>query len=193
MRTEQTFFQRHLAWMIAAIVVLAVAADQALKLYIHANYVVGESHQILPFFYLCYVENDGMAFGIEWGSKLLLTLFRIVAVVLLSVYMHHLRRKGTVRIGYLIMLALTTAGAIGNIIDCVFYGVAFGNAPLFYGKVIDMLYFPLITNSVGECLFFRPVFNLADTFITVSVFAILIFYRKELNESLTEDPKQADK
>lgn len=193
MTTEQTFFQRHSGWLITAIVLLAVVADQALKLYIHSHYVVGESHRILPFFYLCYVENDGMAFGIEWGNKLFLTLFRIVAVVLLSVYMYKLNKKGTVSPGYLTMLALTTAGAIGNIIDCMFYGIAFGDDPLFYGKVIDMLYFPLITNSAGECIFFKPVFNLADTCITVSVFAILIFYRKELNESLADNPQDEKK
>jgi signal peptidase II len=73
---------------------------------------------------------------------------------------------------------------LGNIIDCIFYGQWFGYAPLFYGKVVDMLYFPIITNSAGECLFFRPVFNLADSYITVSVIAILIWFRKDLDGSL---------
>ena len=185
MKQPLTKEQRRSAFILAGIVALAVLADQALKLYIHAHYHIGESHEVFPFFYLCYVENDGMAFGIEWHNKLLLTLFRIVAVVLLGIYMKRLLVRPGVRFSYLVMLAMTTAGALGNIIDCVFYGIAFGDEPLFYGKVIDMLYFPLITNSAGECLFFRPVFNLADACITTSVFAILIFFRKELNESFS--------
>ena len=165
--------------LVAGISLLALIADQALKLYIHATFAVGECRPVLPFFMLCYVENDGMAFGIEWFDKLFLTLFRIVAVGVLIWYICRLIRRG-VNTGYLSMIALVTAGALGNIIDCVFYGVWFGTAPLFYGKVIDMLYFPLITNSAGECIFFRPVFNIADSCITVAVLVILLFYRKEL-------------
>ena len=170
-------------WLVAAIIVIAVLADQVFKLYIATHFALGESREVLPFFLLCYVENDGMAFGIEWFDKFFLTLFRIAAVGVLIWYMHRLVRKGC-RIGYLTMIALTTAGALGNIIDCVFYGRLFGYAPLFYGKVVDMLYFPIITNSAGECLFFRPVFNLADSYITVSVIAILIWFRKDLDGSL---------
>lgn len=170
-------------WLVAAIIVIAVLADQVFKLYIATHFALGESREVLPFFLLCYVENDGMAFGIEWFDKFFLTLFRIAAVGVLIWYMHRLVRKGC-RIGYLTMIALTTAGALGNIIDCVFYGRLFGYAPWFYGKVVDMLYFPIITNSAGECLFFRPVFNLADSYITVSVIAILIWFRKDLDGSL---------
>lgn len=170
-------------WLVAAIIVIAVLADQVFKLYIATHFALGESREVLPFFLLCYVENDGMAFGIEWFDKFFLTLFRIAAVGVLIWYIHRLVRKGC-RIGYLTMIALTTAGALGNIIDCVFYGRLFGYAPFFYGKVVDMLYFPIITNSAGECLFFRPVFNLADSYITVSVIAILIWFRKDLDGSL---------
>lgn len=170
-------------WLVAAIIVIAVLADQVFKLYIATHFALGESREVLPFFLLCYVENDGMAFGIEWFDKFFLTLFRIAAVGVLIWYMHRLIRRGN-RISYLTMIALTTAGALGNIIDCVFYGRLFGYAPFFYGKVVDMLYFPIITNSAGECLFFRPVFNLADSYITVSVIAILIWFRKDLDGSL---------
>ena len=170
-------------WLVAAIIVIAVVADQVFKLYIATHFALGESREVLPFFLLCYVENDGMAFGIEWFDKFFLTLFRIAAVGVLIWYMHRLVRKGC-RIGYLTMIALTTAGALGNIIDCVFYGRLFGYAPFLYGKVVDILYFPIITNSAGECLFFRPVFNLADSYITVSVIAILIWFRKDLDGSL---------
>ena len=171
--------------MIIAIIVMAVAVDQVFKLYIATHWGLGESRQVLPFFFLCYVENDGMAFGIEWFDKLFLTIFRIIAVGVLIWYMHRILNRGC-RTSYLTMIALTTAGAVGNIIDCVFYGKLFGYAPYFYGKVVDMLYFPLITDSNGECLFFRPVFNMADSYITVAVIAILIWFRKDLDKSLNK-------
>ena len=88
------------------------------------------------------------------------------------------------------MIALVTAGALGNIIDCVAYGKIFGYAGWFYGKVVDMLYFPLITNDAGECIFFRPVFNIADSCITVAVILIIIFFRKDLDQSLNALPKR---
>jgi len=168
------------------IVVVAVLLDQALKLHIHAHFALGEAREVLPFFQLCYIENDGMAFGIEWFDKIFLTLFRLVAVGLLSWYTHLLIFKKGVRTGYLSMIALVTAGAIGNIIDCVFYGKWFGYADWFYGRVIDMLYFPLIRNAAGECIFFQPVFNLADSCITVAVICILIWFRKDMDESLSK-------
>lgn len=174
-----------------AIGVLAlVGIDQWLKIYIHHHFAVGEVKELTSWFWLCYVENDGMAFGIEWFSKILLTLFRIIAVGALGWYIAILLRPLKERaltgreIGYLAMIVLVMAGAMGNIVDCVFYGVWFDYAPLFKGKVIDMLYFPLITDSAGEVLFFRPVFNIADSYITGSVIAILLFFRKELEESL---------
>ncbi len=172
--------------LFALIVIIAVALDQWLKMYIHAHWQLGEAREILPFFQLCYIENDGMAFGIEWFDKIFLTLFRIVAVGLLAWYTNSLIRKRETRTSYLVMIALVTAGALGNILDCVFYGKLFGYADWFYGRVIDMLYFPLITNSAGECIFFQPVFNLADSCITVAVICILIWFRKDLDESLNQ-------
>jgi len=181
--------------LVAVVVIAAVAADQFLKLWVHANIAVHESITLLPFFQLCHVENDGMAFGIEWFDKLFLTLFRLLAAGLLIWYMHRIISACTdrlqVRTGYLVTVALITAGALGNIIDCVFYGRLFGYAGWFYGRVIDMLYFPLITDSAGECLFFRPVFNLADSCITVAVFLILIFYRRDLDATLGGSKKNA--
>ena len=133
--------------LVAAIVLIAVALDQALKIYIRTHYLLGESHVIMPWFWLTFVENDGMAFGIEWFSKLLLTLVRSAAVGVLGWYMHRLIHINKARTSYLTFSALVTAGAIGNIIDCVFYGKIFGYAGWFYGKVVDMLYFPLIHNA----------------------------------------------
>ena len=177
--------------MVAGIVVLALVLDQWLKLWIATHFSLGESMPITSWFWLCFVENDGMAFGIEWFSKFVLTSFRIVAVGVLCWYMWRLIHINKARTSYLATIALVTAGAMGNIIDCVFYGKLFGYAGWFYGKVVDMLYFPLITNSAGECIFFRPVFNLADSCITVAVILILIFFRKDLDESLKKMESKA--
>ncbi|MCQ2311526.1 MAG: DUF4296 domain-containing protein [Paludibacteraceae bacterium] len=179
--------------LFAGIVVVAVVLDQLLKLYIHSHFMLGESREILPFFQLCYIENDGMAFGIEWFNKIFLTFFRIAAVGLLGWYTHTLITKRETRTSYLAMVALVTAGALGNIIDCVFYGKLFGYAGWFYGRVIDMLYFPLITDSAGECIFFQPVFNLADSCITVAVICILIWFRKDLDESLNKKTENRER
>lgn len=170
--------------MVTLIVVLAIVLDQALKLYIRTHFYLGEAHEILPFFQLCFIENDGMAFGIEWFSKIVLTLFRVVAVGAIGWYIHYLIHRRPIRTGFLASVAFVMAGALGNILDCVFYGKLFGYAGWLQGKVVDMLYFPLITNASGECIFFRPVFNLADTCITTAVIVILLFYRKDLDASL---------
>ena len=168
--------------LVIAIVLGAVAIDQAIKLYIATHYELGESREVFSWFWLCYVENNGMAFGIEWFSKLALTLFRLIAVGLLGWYTHTLLRKPETPVGYLATIAFIIAGALGNIIDCVCYGKLFGYAGWFYGRVVDMFYFPLIRNSAGEVLFFRPVFNFADSCITCAVTVILLFYLKQLNQ-----------
>ena len=170
-----------LSLMVAGIVVGALIVDQIIKLYIATHYALGESHEVFSWFWLCYVENNGMAFGIEWFSKLALTLFRLLAVGLLGWYTHVLIHKRQASTGYIATIAFVIAGAMGNIIDCVFYGKLFGYAGWFYGRVVDMFYFPLIHNSAGEVLFFRPVFNFADSCITCAVAVILLFYLKELN------------
>lgn len=171
-----------LSLMVAGIVVGALLIDQAIKLYIATHYALGESREVFSWFWLCYVENNGMAFGIEWFSKLALTLFRLIAVGLLGWYAHTLIYKQHAKTGFIATIAFIIAGAAGNIIDCVFYGKLFGYAGWFYGKVVDMFYFPLIRNSAGEVLFFRPVFNFADSCITCAVAVILLFYLKEMNQ-----------
>lgn len=190
------------AWLVAGIVAAAIVLDQALKIYIKLHFTLGETYEVLPFFDLCFIENNGMAFGIEWFDKLFLTLFRIVAVGLLVWYIVRLI-KSKARKAYIVMVTLVLAGALGNIIDCLFYGLLFsestqfavaqwlpeggGYAPFFYGRVVDMLYFPLIHNSAGDVIFFRPVFNLADSYITVAVIVIVLFFTKDLNQSLSDD------
>ena len=171
-----------LSIMVATIVLLSLCIDQIIKIYIATHFALGESREVFSWFWICYIENNGMAFGIEWFSKLALTLFRLVAVCLLGWYAHFLIHKQHARTGYIATIALIIAGAMGNIIDCVFYGKLFGYADWFYGKVVDMFYFPLIRNSAGEVLFFRPVFNFADSCITCAVIVILLFYMKELNK-----------
>ena len=168
------------SWLIAAAVILLVAIDQALKLYIRTHFMLGEAHEILPFFQLCFVENNGMAFGIQWLPKWCLTAFRIVMVGVLGWYINLLLKRQA-RASYLTMITLITAGALGNIIDCVFYGKLLQGGSWFYGRVVDMFYFPLIKNGSGEVIFFQPVFNFADACITCGVAVLVLFYWKEIS------------
>jgi len=153
---------------------------------------------VFSWFQIYFIENNGMAFGMELIGKLFLTIFRIIAVGALGYYIHVLIKK-QFSTGYILTISLVLAGAAGNILDSIFYGVLFddsyghiasflpdggGYSSLFYGRVVDMLYFPIIHNSAGETLFFSPVFNIADSAISVAVVIILIFFRKELNNSL---------
>jgi signal peptidase II len=181
-------------WLVSVIVLLALVVDQVSKVYVKTHFELGEARQVFSWFWIAYVENNGMAFGIEWFDKLFLTLFRIVAVGILAWYIRVMINKQKVRTGYLVSVAMVIAGALGNIIDCIFYGKIWGEADWFYGRVVDMLYFPLITNAQGECVFFQPVFNIADSFITVAVLLIIIFYRKDLDQSLEQIfPKKSEK
>ena len=181
------------SWLVAGIVLLALVLDQVSKVYIKTHFELGEAREVFSWFWIVFVENNGMAFGIEWFSKLLLTLFRIVAVGILGWYVHTMIHKQQVRVGYMATVAMVIAGALGNIIDCVCYGKIWEYADWFHGKVVDMLYFPLIRNATGEVLFFRPVFNIADSFITVAVFLIILFYRKDLDDSLNQIFPKKDK
>lgn len=182
------------------LIVLVLLIDQASKIYIKLNFSLGEHVDVLSWFKIYFIENNGMAFGMELIGKLFLTLFRIVAVAALAWYINKLIKRQFSN-GYILAVSLVLAGAAGNIIDSVFYGLIFsasnymgpvatlfpeggGYASLFYGKVVDMLYFPIIKNTAGETIFFSPIFNVADSAISVAVGIILIFFRKELNESL---------
>jgi len=185
-------------WLVAGIILLVLALDQWLKFYVKLNFRLGESRAIFSWFELCFVENNGMAFGMSFLPKWFLTAFRIVVSGFLFYYLYSLVRRQA-EIGFLVLVALVTAGALGNIIDCLFYGVLFSaSTPLELatwlpadggyecfglGRVVDMLYFPLLTDSAGETIFFRPVFNLADSAITTAVIAIILFYRESFNQS----------
>ena len=182
--------------------------DQIIKVCVKTGMYLGERIEITSWFSLVFVENNGMAFGWElWGGKLFLTLFRIVAVILIGWFIHSeiKHRRPT---GYIVCLTLIAAGAAGNIIDCLFYGLIFNTPPypgmaqfvpfgdgygdFLYGKVVDMFYFPLIEWDMpdksflpyaGEhCVFFSPIFNFADAAISVGIVALILFYYKILNE-----------
>ena len=167
------------------IICAVLIIDQIIKIWVKTSMFLHESIRITDWFFIYFTENNGMAFGMEIIGKLFLTSFRIVAVALIVWYLVKIIRQ-KYKTGYIVCISLILAGAIGNIIDCVFYGKIWGYAEWFHGRVVDMLYFPLIRNAAGECLFFRPVFNIADSFITVAVFLIIIFYRKDLDDSLNQ-------
>lgn len=188
--------------------------DQILKIWVKTHFYIGEDVRITDFFYLYFVQNPGMAFGMEMGNKLFLSVFRILAVVALIYYLMILLSKDFIPRGYVVCVALITAGAMGNIVDSAFYGLIFNNppapelavafpegggyAPFLHGQVVDMLYFPLFSFDWPEWLpfvggdhfvFFQPVFNLADAAISVGIVVLIIFYSKYLGDTrrLTED------
>lgn len=185
---------------------LIILADQALKFYIKLNYLYGEEHKIFGnWFRLHFVENEGMAWGWSFGGafgKIALTLFRLAAVIFGVFYIRKIIRNKEHR-GFIFCAALIFAGALGNLIDSMFYGMIFNNSTEFqvarflpeeggyagflHGRVVDMLYFPIadgfFPNWVpvwgGEYFeFFRPVFNIADASISIGVVAILLFQKK---------------
>ncbi|MBQ9311361.1 MAG: signal peptidase II [Bacteroidales bacterium] len=162
--------------------VLLVVVDQVIKYLVKTNMSLGEQIPVIGnWFRLCFVENEGMAFGMKFGGsvgKFLLSLFRIVLFCLLCWWISSLDRKNKAPAGVLVGLTMITAGALGNIIDCLFYGLVWDYAPFMFGKVVDMFYFPLIHNSAGEVIFFSPVFNFADSCVTVGAFYLLLFQWK---------------
>ena len=200
----------------AVIIVIAILlVDQIIKIWVKTHMHLHECIAITDWFKICFIENKGMAFGMEIGSKLVLSVFRIFEVCVIGYYIY-LQVKQKVRTGYIICLSMVLAGALGNIIDCMFYGLIFnasspfyvsyfvpfgdGYAPFLMGKVVDMFYFPLIVTTwpdwipfVGgdDFVFFSPIFNFADASISVAVVLLLIFYRRELS-TITLRKKYAD-
>ena len=190
-----------------------VLLDQILKIWIKTNMALDESIQILPWFHLHFVENNGAAFGMQlntggafdWG-KLLLSLFRVAMIGLLGYYVYYLSRaERKAPRGVIVGLVLILAGAIGNLIDSMFYGMIFtastpltvatlgeGYSTFLMGKVVDMFYFPLFQwNNVPDWLsflvdhnnyFFGAIFNLADAYISVAVVYLLLFHYRFFQE-----------
>lgn len=188
----------------AGISLAAIVIDQAIKIWVKTSMYMHEMREITPWFKILFTENRGMAFGMELMDKLFLTSFRIVAVAFL-IYIIGKQIKQGIDYLFLICLSLILAGATGNIIDCLFYGMVFNNPPapivaefvpwgtgydtIFYGRVVDMFYFPLVEWNWPDWLpfcggehfiFFSPIFNFADACISCGVIAVLLFCRKQL-------------
>ena len=161
--------------------VVLVVIDQVIKYLVKTNMELGEQIYVIgQWFRLCFVENEGMAFGMAFGGqigKFLLSLFRIVLSGFLIWWIRSLDKKGTAPTGVLVGLTLITAGAVGNIIDCLFYGLIWGYAPFMFGKVVDMFFFPIIRDGT-RVIFFSPVFNFADSCVTVGAFYLVLFQWK---------------
>lgn len=181
------------------VIFLVLLADQVLKTWIKTNMYIGQEFKIIGnWFIIHFTENNGMAFGLEFGGefgKLALSLFRIGAVAGIGYGLYHLIKHKYHR-GLVLNVALIFAGALGNIIDSVLYGKIYGYSSLFHGKVVDMFYFPIMEGIFpkwvpiwgGEdYIFFRPVFNVADAAISVGVIAILVFQKSYFKEDVTEE------
>ena len=162
--------------------IVLVVIDQIIKYLVKTNMSLGEQIYVIgEWFRLCFVENEGFAFGMKFGGavgKFCLSLFRVLLCGALVWWISSLSRKDTVPTGVLVGLTLITAGAFGNIIDCLFYGMIWDYAPFMFGKVVDMFYFPLIHNAAGDVIFFSPVFNFADSCVTVGAFYLVLFQWK---------------
>ena len=161
-----------------ALGVLLVVIDQISKYLVKSNMTLGEQIPMIgQWFRLCFVENEGMAFGMKFGGaagKFCLSLFRILLCTGLIWWIRSLLKKADTPTGVLVGLTLITAGAFGNIIDCLFYGMIWDYAPFMFGKVVDMLYFPIIRDG-ARTIFFSPVFNFADSCVTVGAFYLVLF------------------
>lgn len=199
------------ALIASAIIVLVIILDQWLKLWVKTSFFLGEELEIFPWFKLLFVQNPGMAFGWSLGSKLALTIFRFVATIFGFWYLCRILCRPVVSTGLCVCVALILAGAIGNLIDCTFYGLIFNNpappdvaalfpsaggyAPVFHGQVVDMLYFPLFSFVWPDWVpwvggeyfeFFHPIFNIADAAVSTGVIAMILFYSDQLSLSADE-------
>ena len=192
--------------LVALFIVLLLVIDQVIKIEVKTGMRLHESIRITDWFYISFIENNGMAYGMTIINKLVLSIFRIVAISVLGYYLCRQIKLGA-RNFYIACLALVWAGAAGNLIDCMFYGLIFnasspyylsyfvpfgqGYAPFLMGKVVDMFYFPLIVTTWPDWVpfwggdafvFCSPVFNFADSCISVGVVLLLLFCRQELSQ-----------
>lgn len=171
--------------------ILLVVIDQVIKIVVKTNMQIGQHIYVIGnWFQILFIENEGMAFGMKFGGavgKFLLSFFRIGLFAALCWWISTLVKKSTVPTGVIVGLILITAGAFGNIIDSLFYGLIFGYAPFMFGRVVDMFFFPIIDTTwpawmpfVGgnHFLFFAPVFNFADSCVTVGALYLIFFQYK---------------
>lgn len=194
-------------------VLLLLGIDQIIKIWVKTNMCLHESIRIADWFYISFIENNGMAYGMTFIPKYALSVFRFVACCVL-VWFIWKQIKVNARKIWIILLSLILAGAAGNLVDCMFYGLVFtesspyftafpvdfgtGYAPFLQGKVVDMFYFPIIVTTYPDWfplwggqpfIFFSPVFNFADACISVGVVAMLLFCRRELTMLNHHDEK----
>lgn len=192
-----------LAWLV---IIAVLVVDQAIKFAVKLNMYWHEHIRITDWFYIYFTENNGMAFGLEVVGKVFLTSFRIVAVAVIGWFLYKFVKHG-MKTGFIVCVSLILAGALGNIVDSMFYGLIFnestysqvatflpaggGYAPFFYGRVVDMFYFPIIDTHWPEWMpwvggehfvFFSPIFNFADAAISCGIIALLIFYHKRISQ-----------
>lgn len=198
----------------AFIVIAVLIIDQIIKIWVKTNMYWHESIKITDWFYIYFTENNGMAFGMEIFNKFFLTGFRIIAAIAITWLLVQYIKKNY-KTGFLVCVSLILAGAVGNIIDCVLYGEIFnesthssiatfvplgeGYSDWFYGKVVDMFYFPLIETNWPEWMpfvggehfiFFSPIFNFADAAISCGIIALILFYGKYLGEIMEHTKKE---
>ena len=194
-------------WLVTAMVVILLIIDKIIKLYIKTHFCLGESVRVTDWFYIEFVENNGMAWGMSFIGKFWLSLLRLVAICVLFLYLRRIIQRGIHRKLYIYLVALVLTGAIGNMLDSIFYGLIFtassteyvsymvpfgtGYAGVLMGKVVDMFRFPFFTYTWPDWVpffggqhgtFFDPVFNFADSCVSVGVISLLLFCRKELEQ-----------
>lgn len=194
-------------WLVTAMVVILLIIDQIIKLYIKTHFCLGESVRVTDWFYIEFVENNGMAWGMSFIGKFWLSLLRITAICVLFWYLRRIIQRGIHRKLYIYLVALVLTGAIGNMLDSIFYGLIFtassteyvsymvpfgtGYADVLMGKVVDMFRFPFFTYTWPDWVpvfggqhgtFFDPVFNFADSCVSVGVISLLLFCREELEQ-----------
>jgi len=200
------------------IILFVLLTDQILKIWVKTHMSLGDEFSVIGnWFIIHFVENNGMAFGFEFSGdygKLFLSVFRIIAVILIGWYLVKLVKRKEIPMGFIACLSLVFAGAVGNIIDSMFYGMIFngsyghlaqlfpdggGYSSFLHGRVVDMLYFPLFSGHYptwlpfiggSEYMFFRPVFNISDSSITIGIFSIILFYWKLFGGLMQKDSKK---
>ena len=204
--------------MAIAVVAAILIVDQIIKIEVKTHMTLGEAIRVTDWFYIEFIENNGMAYGMTFINKLILSLFRTVAIGVIGWYLWRVVKSARFSTGYIICLSMILAGAAGNLVDCLFYGLIFdastpfsvssfvpfgtGYASFLHGRVVDMFYFPIIQTTLPEWLplcggddfvFFSPIFNFADSCISVGVALLLLFFRNDLEHMSSALKDEANK
>lgn len=202
---KQTTKTVGMGWIAVIIIAAILIVDQIIKIEVKTNMSLGEALRITDWFYIEFIENNGMAYGMTFINKFVLSLFRMFAICGIGWYIWRVVKSGLFSKGYIVCLSMVLAGAAGNLIDCLFYGLIFnastpfnvahfvpfgeGYSTFLHGRVVDMFYFPIIHTQWpdwvpvwggDDFVFFSPVFNFADSCISVGVVLLLLFFRKDL-------------